>query len=261
MKKSLIVLLALCLMLAPLAGCANKASPADDEYPFDRIVLEGAENVRDIGGYAAKDGKNIAKGKFIRSDHLGKLTEKDEKILLKDRKVDCVIDLRGEKDITKTPDTIAENANIIYCNIVIPNDSTLDSLYAFYVGMLEDGKAEWKQVMDIAADSQYKTILYHCSAGKDRTGLLTMMLLGLAGVDEATIVADYAVSQELLVNFMAENLAKQSDRPHFWYMTPAEEMEKTLAYINENYGSIPGYLTEIGVTQEQQDAILKKLLA
>ncbi|KAI9190725.1 protein-tyrosine phosphatase-like protein [Polychytrium aggregatum] len=121
-----------------------------------------------------------------------------------------------------------------------------------------------KRAFDILADERAHPILIHCSAGKDRTGLISALLLKVLGVSDQDVVSDYQLSEGNLVEsgFMG-NIVKEAGKfgvSEEFSKSPPEVMESTLAYIQSEYGGVPNYLSSIGVTPEIQNRIRSLLL-
>ncbi len=230
------------------------------------LELEGSFNVRDLGGYPTRDGKRIQPRRFLRAGSLYDLSEKGRQTLL-DLGVHCVIDLRSRVEREQMPDPV-ENLpeftfhhvpmlDYINSSVVAGEMSFPDSLEEMYLGLLDNAGHSFAQVFELFANPLCSGFLFHCTAGKDRTGMVTMLLLALAGVEEDLIVADYSLSEHLAPPAPGE-------RPHYvpaYALTsPPEAMRVTLEYLNSRYGGVEPYLSHIGVTHEQRSRVLRKLL-
>ncbi|ELR20037.1 uncharacterized protein ACA1_113830 [Acanthamoeba castellanii str. Neff] len=127
--------------------------------------------------------------------------------------------------------------------------------------MLVYGKEEIAQVLRICANSSNYPIMYHCSSGKDRTGLITALILLCCGVDAQDIITNYHQSEIFLSPVMdritAENQAKGLNAG--FDGTPPEVMEQTIGYIFEKWGSITGYFSYIGFGSRDQMKLVQHL--
>ncbi len=235
--------------------------------PF-RIVLEGALNVRDIGGYATKDGHSVRRGVFYRADSLHKLSEADQKVLL-DLGIRTIIDLRYDDELAQSPNVFANSPDVSYQNIsLFTQQANLDPTYVppipttvpeMYRLLLQTGGEPIRLVMTHLASSPAPA-LFHCTAGKDRTGIIAALLLDVAGVEVETIAADYGRTQEYLAPILEEILKGVPEQfAPMLAINPAYMLE-TMEYIHQEWGSSAGYLDSIGMRQNQIDQLRVKLI-
>ncbi|MGD8786782.1 MAG: tyrosine-protein phosphatase [Phycisphaerales bacterium] len=247
------------------------------------LPLERAENFRDIGGYRTADGRSVKWGLIYRTDKLSLLTDADLDYLA-DLQLKMVVDFRGQDEIDSEPDRLPSSV-IKAINPQISGTENAQELYgALLTGDVEATDAAMAQLYQILVDNyavQYGTWLneladpnqlpaaHHCTAGKDRAGIATALLLSVLGVPEETVVADYTLSNYAFDSLLAESLAD----PQFIAMdVPITTlsiilaadpvwMEKTLAYIKDTYGSVENYLkTQGGVTDATLTALRANLL-
>lgn len=195
------------------------------------LELQGAVNVRDVGGLPTVDGRTTRSGVLLRSDNLQDLTEDDVAQLLEQRGLKTVIDLRsggelhltgpgplkashirdvqhvhlslipewdGEPDqaeVDRALDDIAQQATLPSLpDRSRPRDPT--DLAGHYTGYVERAGANIGTALKVLADPASGTSLVHCAAGKDRTGVVIALALSLVGVTRAAVVADYVRSAE-----------------------------------------------------------------
>jgi protein-tyrosine phosphatase len=124
--------------------------------------------------------------------------------------------------------------------------------------ILDQRQAQLGQALETLAAPGGLPAVVHCTAGKDRTGLIVALVLGLAGVPAATIVEDYALSAQYLVGTYLEEARQRAAHngiPWAWFESqvscPPEFMQATLQYLDERYGGIPAYVRGLGLSQEQ----------
>ncbi len=241
---------------------------------YDRwINVSGAVNVRDLGGYAAEAGSTRWRS-FFRADNLHRLTEDDQRMLL-EAGVHTVIDLRHGNEVEAAPNVFAAHPDVRYLNIPVfrqaPPSSqsvgTMPDLPTVYRYMVDHCQAGFGEALAAVADAPEGAVLYHCTAGKDRTGILTALLLRLVGVSTADIVADYALTTEamlrlrpLLMEQVLKNGGSVEDTERMLSSEPAD-METLLNYLDEQYGGVFNYLETLGLTEAQIDRIRTRLLA
>lgn len=242
---------------------------------FFRLPLEKAYNVRELGGYPVKNGAVTAFRQFLRSDNLTNVTNEDINVLL-DYGVSAVLDLRSELEAERAPNPLTDHASVQYLHkplLVVDSDmltsiDTLEEVLSerenilsdMYIYILERSKTELKEIFTWIAE-QDGCVLFHCTAGKDRTGVLAMLLLGLAGVAKRDIIANYAVTQiynqanpnERMMNLpfeLPDNLLES--HPSF--------IAKAYQHLIDHYGNIEHYLSDIGMSEAGLDRVKRKLI-
>lgn len=239
--------------------------------PQRHLALDGAYNIRDLGGYPTTSGCSIRWRTFLRADSLHKLTPPAQQALI-DYGVRTVIDLRFDDECSAAPNVFAASDQVTYRNISLLADAAptagrpmLPDLESIYKHILDARQLALKTVFAVmAADAC--PVLIHCTAGKDRTGVVAALLLGLAGVDHATIAADYALTTHyaapLLAELRAEAAAAGRDLSTIdpYLIAPPAAMLNTLIYLAEKYGGVPAYLRHIGLTDAQIVALRQQLL-
>lgn len=202
------VLCAVILSCAPVPAFAGgiptleQAGPSAAQVAADRSLhLEGASNARDIGGYVTEDGQTVRWGKVIRSNALDKLTPSDL-ASLSERGVESVDDFRTVVERTLSQDRIPSGARSNWFDVVGTNPANLPALVdmpTMYALMVTDPGASraFHDALVNVADTD-GAVLYHCSAGKDRTGWMTAVLLTVLGVSRSDVNSDYMLSNQYL---------------------------------------------------------------
>ena len=230
------------------------------------LKVESMTNVRDLGGYETQNGYYTKSHKFVRSTNPGNLS-KDEKEYLYDYGIRVQVDLRSDFEVDQQPSALKGYKDIEYYNInllqsknlnVLPSEvRNYHDLSGFYVFMLESNKEQFRQVFDIFYDHPYDAIMFNCSAGKDRTGVIAALLMDLAGCHEYDIVKDYSESYENNLKVMAklEELVDEDNRA-FLESSP-KMMMKFLDYLREHYGSAKEYLVQCGLEIEKIEEIIE----
>lgn len=231
--------------------------------------VEGAYNIRDLGGYPTKDGKETKMGAFLRADDLTKLTENDI-TKLKDAGLALEVDLRSVKETEANPSPLKNIDWVDYENVSMLDgmnsgkmeDVMPETMGDVYVWLMDNAKDAFATEMRLFINTNGLR-LFHCTAGKDRTGTTAMLLLKLAGVSDEDILEDYALSEV----YSAENIKNQIEMfkkqgmegfEHMMYSKP-ENMQKALDHLHTTYGTVENYLHTIGLT-EAEIAKLKNLL-
>lgn len=237
------------------------------------IPLEGAYNVRDVGGYPTQGGPPTQWQRFFRADSLGLLTDAAQQQLL-DHGVRTVIDLRSNDEVTAEPNVFAESDAVAYHNIPIftqDNSTTIRELprdlLTIYKHILDAAQPQVLQVMTTLAEPDAFPALVHCTAGKDRTGVITALLLDLVGVDDGTIAADYQLTtvylKPKLDKIREQAAAAGRDMAAFepLLLSQAETMSATLRYLDEVHGGAEAYLHTIGLSTQQTAQLKQHIMA
>ncbi|UWU59052.1 tyrosine-protein phosphatase [Stenotrophomonas maltophilia] len=279
--------LALALMLSlPMAATAvaadasqaasTKATTAANVKPVaadaQRVIpLQGAWNVRTFAGLQGRHGP-IPANAFVRTADLGRLTDADRDALVA-AGVKLDIDLRTADEEAQSPDLLARDDRFDYQRISLMGTEKMDlqkmmasfpdSLGEAYVQWLDHSQPQFKQVFRRIAAQQDGAVLFHCTAGKDRTGIIAGLLLDLAGVSEAEIVHNYAISAHYLEGqpkdsaMNAQLMALVKQNPEIGRKmagmagTAPDNMEQFLAALHSQYGGAEGYLKAIGVSEQE----------
>ena len=237
------------------------------------LSLDGGFNFRDLGGIINKDEQVLGKGLLIRSDDLANLTDNDLE-LLNDYPIRTIIDLRTTYERSKNPDHIPNSCNHEvhldissghFENLVKQFRQGISNPREFMCNIYEDFvldetcQTQYKKFFDIIQHKNRTPILFHCTAGKDRTGFATAMILAALKVDFEQILEDYLASNIYLEQKYAHILKINPDYKYLIEVYP-EYLEKSFDTIEKNFGTIEYYLSNIlGVDlQLMEDLYLEK---
>jgi protein-tyrosine phosphatase len=237
-----------------------------------RVELQGAFNFRDLGGVPTARGKLVARGCVFRSDALHRLTAADASMLAS-MGIARVFDLRSPSELRK--EGIGEfcRARHVHVPLVQETLSAFDpdidwarvDLGKRYVEMLTVGGDTIRTVFEAASDGG-GPIVFHCTAGKDRTGVVAALFQRALGVPDETIVADYALSEIYLrtaLDAYRRSLLERRFAPDVVaYLTssPPERMRATLRELDRRWGSTASYLEAIGVGEDVIERLADCLL-
>lgn len=265
---------------APLAASSDPASGKPAEAPVAapsrHLPLVGTYNVRDVGGYGTRDGRVTRWRTLLRADSLHRLTPEGQAHLL-DAGLRTVVDLRRDEELQAAPNVLAQSDRVNYVWVSLaPNPTTLvdgrreldpDSLARSYRAIVDGRQAELRAVFAALAQPDAFPALVHCTAGKDRTGIAIALLLALAGVDDATIAEDYALTATYLTErYFADAQVRAAAGGYDWDQyrhllgSPAELMLATLTDLHARFGGVEAYLHRIGVRDEELRALHAALL-
>jgi protein-tyrosine phosphatase len=227
---------------------------------IDRLIsLEGAVNFRDLGGYTTDDGYRTRWRVMFRADGLGELTAADLEIL-RELGIKTVVDLRSGGEVEQSRfDVEAHPVTFHHFPFIksLPNVEDFERAPGFlgtqYTEMLDDASPQIVGALTALAAPQACPAVFHCTAGKDRTGLLSALVLSLLGVPEETVVSDYALSGEAMARLRAKLMIKFpdgksliADSDAIFSADPAN-MVALFAHLRARYGTVAGYAAQVGV--------------
>lgn len=223
------------------------------------ISLSGSFNTRDLGGYPTRYGRPVAWRKAFRSGNLASIDENGIAVL-KQLRVARVIDLRSPREREAEPDPIRPEDQIEL--VAIPLFDGLDPrhmppgnvLLGLYLKALETQGEIFVEIMRLIGSSG-GAALFHCTAGKDRTGLVAALVLALAGVGRDDIIADYKLTADRIAPLLSnsQRLAtiidlKGEEVAPLLQCDPSI-MGRTLDWLEENFGTAEDYLKAHGLAE------------
>ena len=233
------------------------------------LQVESMTNIRDLGGYETQSGYYTKSHKFIRSTNPSKLTD-EEKEYLYNYGIRLQIDLRSDFEIEQQPSSLIGYKDIEYIRIdlmktknlnVLPKEiANYKDLAGFYIYMLEANKEQFKELFEVFYDHPYDAIMFNCSAGKDRTGVIAALLLDLAGCHDYDIVKDYSESYENNLKIISELERLVDDANRAFLESAPQMMMKFLDYLREHYGSAKEYLVSCGLEEEKIIEIIENFV-
>ncbi len=234
----------------------------EDKIKYHLIKLTGAINVRDLGGYQNKQGKKIKKHLLIRSSRLSKLTDSDIQVLVNEYNLGVDFDLRRPEEIQKSPDPKIPGVKYISSPVnvssgfVQPMDAPQNRMhYRTYISKAQAQKTYRKLFQVLLNNNKKKAVLWHCTSGKDRTGVGTALILYALGFDMETIYQDYLNSNYYLKEVREKTIAKmiQNNAPKNLIdsMKIVGGVDKT--FLQSAFDEI---LTKFGSVDEYLDSVL-----
>lgn len=268
------IYMAVCLVSAGLfVACRNEPawSPRTD-------IMEGATNFRDLGGYASANGKQIVWGKVFRSQTLAQLSDRDvEK--MRELGIKTVIDFRDDNEVAKAPSRLPEGVKVIRLPIGLgSNDSTQQAMQSLMSGQVDslqcvsfmeeanrrfatEFASQYKDFFAVLLKKENYPVVFHCTAGKDRTGFAAAMLLSALDVDWYTVMEDYLLTNECLPQqpLSPEQAAAPALRL-LWSVQPSY-LNAAKDEIIRHYGSINNYLQqELQIGKDEKKQLMRYLL-
>lgn len=251
---------------------------------WERVLpLASVPNFRDIGGYETRDGKRVRWHRVFRASALDRVSAADTQIL-EDMNIQLVCDVRTREEHQAHPDKLPLSITVINTP-PLSDDNLLMQLgrLLFVPGflerllldvytrvMLDENPQVFTAIFERLADPDNLPMVIHCAAGKDRTGIVSAVLLSLLGVPEETIIADYTLSNREYAYFkestrksLAQLRIVGLTEADFDYLLIADGqlMRETLAYMKQKYGSAEHYLVgHAGISPQAIEAIRTHLL-
>ena len=271
-----------------LASWIMVGPAAAGELPVERVIeLEGTTNTRDIGGYSTADSRQVRMGQIIRSENLSRLTDDDFR-RLEAIGIRTVIDLRSDEEHEDKPTVWRGDQPPRFYHFPIGDTDNewfrsqsrmmkknrfdeaqaLAHMVAGYRMIAAEGPGSYRELMALVLDESNWPILIHCNAGKDRTGIATALILEALGVEREVIMADYLLTNEVgrsqdkaaLLARESRNYSQRGRGPSAdaWYPivgVRAEMLQAFYASVEEHYGSIDAFLTDLGVDSAARETL------
>ena len=260
---------------------------------FTRIELQGSSNTRDLGGLPADAGRHIRPHRLIRSCSLAPLTDEDKHILTDTYNLKAVVDFRTDKECAEKPDPDMEG--VVYHHLPVIEDvaagithdsesegnsvqntvglliknqiSPEDYMKKMYmdIAVSSYSRAAYRSFFDILLNQEDGAILWHCSAGKDRAGIGSALILYALGVPKDIIVKDYLMTGEFLKQTIAHAqdiiLKKTGDTSLANCVRVCMEVEKSyiesvFRVFRDEYGSVDEFLKKnLGLTDGKSEKL------
>jgi protein-tyrosine phosphatase len=240
--------------------------------PRDRLVpLDGCLNFRDLGGYPAAEGRRLRWGLVYRSDSLHALTARDLERLEDELRIRTVVDLRTSGERAAEPSrglgalSLSEHHLPLYDGTEGARERPQLPLDEIYFLLLQFAEARVVRVLHTLADAKGAAV-FHCAAGKDRTGVVAAALLGVLGVDDAAIVDDYALTRQNIDGIVARLKATQGYQ-RMLELLPADTlhaepdtMRRLLERVRARWGGFQGWAEQAGLPKASRARLEQRLL-
>lgn len=233
---------------------------------YKRIPLETIKNMRDLGGIPTLDGKMTSWGKIYRSANMDDINEHDIRVL-KELNISTIIDLRRDREIEvfhKNIELVKKNFD--YHKVSLANremrDEEIrrviekkDTIGETYINLIDNFPAV-KEILELIASSS-GSVLFHCQEGKDRTGIITMLLYWILNVERSDIIADYEISSAYLG--YVERYDEDEDFSVFRITSPYT-MKEAISYVSRKYKTVEEYFDYGKIDKSIIKKIRKKML-
>ncbi|MCU0559190.1 MAG: tyrosine-protein phosphatase [Desulfobacterales bacterium] len=232
-----------------------------------RPAVEGAPNLRDLGGYATAAGRHVKWGQVFRSSHLSRLTDRGVEFI-RHLGIRRVYDLRTEAEVLKMPNRFPDSADASYHRLPIQHGDfeptavfdrikkgdvdwiSEEFMLRGYIESIEHYPHVWQRLFSDLADPKNRPLLFHCTGGKDRTGTGAALILLALGVAEEPVVRDYGLSdgynaetrQTIYAHLQPMGVDIARVEPYF--TAPESRIRALLDYIRNHYQTALDYLVK-----------------
>lgn len=298
MNKRNLAWLALALVVASIAliqfipaepVIVPASLPAEERAAHRLLNFEGISNFRDLGGYPAAGGKTVKWGKLYRAANFAETSRADQQVL-DSLKLYALVDFRSSAEKEEEPNRLPQSP--AFQVIEIPTmDGGDNSVSAEIMARFESGdfsdfdpdafmieanrqfattfNPQFKQFIEVIENAQGEPVVWHCSAGKDRTGFAAAILLRILGVAEDVVMQDYLMSREYALAARQKELTlvrwleseEAADKLEILLGVEAPWLQAAFDTIDEQYGSFDNYVSQIlGLSDTDIQALHSRLL-
>lgn len=235
-----------------------------------RVTLEGCFNFRDLGGYPAREGRRLRWGRLYRSDSLHALTPRDLERLAGELRIGEVVDLRTAAERTAEPSRgldalpLRQHHLPLYDGTEGGGRNPGLALHELYFLLLRHRGDRIARVIETVAATD-EAVVFHCAAGKDRTGIIAAAILGLLGVDDEVITRDYALTKQGLGGIVSR-LESSAGYREMLAVLPADTlhaepdtMRLLLERVRGEWGGFDGWARTAGLPQASRERLERVL--
>ena len=253
----------------------------DAAAPNRLFDLDGPLNFRDLGGYPVGRDRFVRTGLLFRSDGLDTLTPGDAQLLMDVFELSTVVDLRSEEELKRTGPSLLEQGGVAVHHLPIVDRTQQffgdgePRITAAYLRIIADAEERFAATVQLLADLDGPAV-FHCAAGKDRTGLLAAFVLDLLGVDDDLIADDYALTAAIMPAFRQRIERRMANEPEL--RKRMEESGRTPEVLDEmlsarpstihlvltalraEYGSVESWLLQNGLGTSAPEKLRNRLI-
>jgi protein-tyrosine phosphatase len=246
--------------------------------PSRHVAFDALFNVRDLGGYRTAGGRTTRWQTLYRADGMNRVGGSDLARLAA-LGLRTVVDLRTHGELAERGRFPVDAMPVAYHHLPVIRETwenwdvardvdPVEFLAQRYQEMLDEGAPALAAALEVLADPAAYPAVFHCAAGKDRTGVLAAVILGVLGVDDDTVATDYGLSRaamDTLVEWLRANVPEaldaMTDQPAAFLDAPPRAMHEVLALVRAEHGSMVGYVASIGVAPATVEALRGNLLS
>jgi protein-tyrosine phosphatase len=254
---------------------------ADTAAPNRILELDGPLNFRDLGGYPVGRDRFVRTGLLFRSDGLDTLTPGDAQLLMDVVELSTVVDLRSEEELTRSGPSLLEQGGVAVHHLPIVDRTQQffgdgePRISAAYLKIMGEADERFASAVQLLADLDGPAV-FHCAAGKDRTGLLAAFVLDLLGVEDDLIADDYALTAAVMPAFRQRMERRMANEPELRKRmeesgrTPemldemlsarASTIHLVLTALRAEHGSVESWLLQNGLDASAPDRLRSRLI-
>jgi protein-tyrosine phosphatase len=254
-----------------------RAVSAAVEHPDRHIEFEAVHNFRDLGGYPTVDDRVTRWGVLFRADGLHRLTDADL-VRFDALGMRTVVDLRTDLEVEQHGAFPHDRHPIAYHHVPVidatwnhqevPDLDDVDFLVWAYRAMLDEGGPRFAEAIELLVADGAAPAVFHCAAGKDRTGIVAALVLGAVGVPDEVIVADYARTAEAMRRMQdwvrvnhPELYERYAETPSAFLAAEPAAMQVILDDLRQDHGSVRDAAAGLGVGSEALARLHQLLIA
>jgi protein-tyrosine phosphatase len=248
-----------------------------------RLLLTGAVNFRDVGGHVTAEHQRMRRGLVYRSDHLSRLSAEDQRVLLS-LNFQVVCDFRSIREQQRAPDLLPPDGSIRYHFLPVEDRDfdpatamervkagdhawmSMDFVIELYRRYLDNFGYVWGKVLTMASFRHNLPLVFHCTGGKDRTGICAALLLMVLGVEEESILLDHQLStacnaervQPMFARLKTLGIEPEQANPYL--NAPVDPLAAVIEHLKNTYGTVEDYLLIKGGLEQKTLTALRELL-
>ncbi len=259
---------------------------ANARDPRRVVLLDGATNFRDIGGYVTSGGRTVRFGQVFRSENLAGLTDSDHAVLAR-LGISAICDFRRDEEVAERPSRLPSPSptvvRLAMSDTIDADKNTIDSVHAVFQGrapvppidfwnehyedILERGRPMFVRWFETMASTD-GAVLFHCAGGKDRTGLGSMLLLSWLGVGDDDVADDFELTNALRTPWRVQGLRQQllddagitsEDAAHVIGVWRGSILH-ALGYVRDKHDGVESYLVGGGLSAQALTRVRKRLI-
>lgn len=246
------------------------------------LQIDGIVNIRELGGIKTEDGKKVRCGVLFRSAHLHDISIEGRKLLFKEYQLKHVVDFRDVSECIKKPDLVIPMAKY-YCFPVLTNlfgqEETKETKRAFwdknprllfqeiYASMATDEQAleAYRSFFKVLLEANGEAVLWHCTQGKDRTGIAAALLLTVLGASKETIIEEYMLTNKAMQKEYVQMKESGMSEERLSFMSEIlfvnkENIEQYYDMIEKEYDNLYTYIIRQLINEEEAVMLRKAYL-